>query len=188
MKENILAISEMRTREDKLQYLNNLVFQATVTKKDEKFYLQIPQFSIIVSRNDLSEAYIELAKAKNSYFNHMIDLQSEEDVVLLCKSKQSHFNMTKLRASLISYFVIFALVIATLGIGSCTARNVLVGGVAKIPEIMKRESKRFSHKMKNIPEAPEEKKRERVARFKVFMKEVAPYIQVMNDVFKENSK
>lgn len=178
----------LQTKDEKLHSLNNLRFKILVREENKKFYLQIPELSMVVVGETLSEAYIDLAKEKNKYFNTMIDLNQEDEVVLLSQKEKFHFNMTELKSSLIKQLVMFGLIIATLGIGSCTARNVVVSGVAKLPEIFRSESAKFNEKIDKSANYSEEKKSMKIERFKKLMSEIKPYIQVVKDAFKEDTK
>ncbi len=72
---------EGNTRDEKIAYLLEMHYDIIVKQKQGKFYLFIPELSMVSQGGQLSEAYDELILQKKRYFENLIDSGSQEEII-----------------------------------------------------------------------------------------------------------
>ena len=156
-------------------------------EENNKCYFRIPTLSIIAVGDDASRAYQEILNEKNKYFNLMIDLGYEEDIIKVCHQARPYSLSFKVRSLLVRYAFIFVLIVSTIGTGSFVVKTIFMNSIPKASQLVLKESKKLSKRLnKSIDrsiETPAAKKKERILRLRKYLNSMSPYIEEVQRVF-----
>jgi len=123
----------MADREKDLEYFLKQQYCVMLTKKNNTFYLHIPELSLIVQGANLNEAYERLQKAKNEYFKNAIEVNAQNEIeppaslnIKIKKNLLSVFGpfFIKLGVVFVAGFVLLSLTAAVLKFASNEIRGI----------------------------------------------------------------
>jgi len=104
-------MTENKNEQSRLEELKSLSYHTILKKKDQSFYLFIPELSIVAESTTLAGAYETLEDEKESYFKKMIAMDAENDI-----RKPAGLQMKrKLSEELLSFSIKILVVVFFLG-------------------------------------------------------------------------
>tara|TARA_Y100000590_G_C15671870_1_gene996549 strand:- start:1203 stop:1859 length:657 start_codon:yes stop_codon:yes gene_type:complete len=174
-----------KTKREKLDYLNSLQYTVLLKENKDKFYLVIPEISIVVVSNNLDEAHKDLIKQKQDYFTDLLDCKAEDEIKFPRKTSHAHEIYHSLKL-----FIYKLLIICLLGGVTITISSVLIGNkIAEIPESIANISmvdiakKIVSETNNYIVDVPEETHQERLEKLHELVIVLRPLVQELETLF-----
>ena len=70
----------MADKQNDLEYLLKQQYYVILTRKNNTFYLHIPELSLIVEGSNLNEVYERLEKEKKEYFRKAIEINAQNEI------------------------------------------------------------------------------------------------------------
>jgi len=164
---------EMNAKE-RIKYFNGLKYNIILKKRDKKYYLSIPEISLIVVNHDLENAYKDLLNKKEKLFKDMILADCQNDIALPrnLSKKNELFGQLKI-------FICKLLILSFIFIASCAVGGrLIINKVASISgmDMARKITKNMSFQIERILDAPQEKQEERINKIKSFLSKLKPIL------------
>lgn|SRR3989338_6031206 len=167
----------MTNRQEGLDYYMGQRYYVVLIKKNNKFYLHVPELSLIVEDERLDEAYKKLENEKEEYFRKTIEMNMQDEIPLpvgtsikIKKNLLSNFSPFIIKASVI-FIIGFIFLNLTAAIIKFTAYEI-----KGIPyEII--------NKMNAMPDKEIERKRLLIRQA---LEKLKPFVEEFKAVFAEN--
>ena len=115
-----------KTQKEKLDYLNSLQYSVFMKEIKDRFYLIIPEISIVSVNNKLEEAYKDLNEQKQGYFTKVLACEAEDEINFPHKIRDAHEIYHKLKLFTYKLFIICLLGGVTLTITGAIMSNKIV--------------------------------------------------------------
>jgi len=170
--------------EHKIKYYNSLSYEVIMKKKENKFYLYMPELSIVTINTNLDKAFIELEKKREKYFTTLLSYDSDHEIRLPNKIKNKFEIYQKMKL-----FIYKLIIICFLGGITFSLSIALISNkIAEIPDrfddisIVDNMWKSVG-KVKEIIEAPEEIQKERLETFHELLLMLKPFVQELEILF-----
>ena len=96
-------------RKNKLEYLNSLKYKIQVTEKNGKFYLYIPELSIVEENENLEQAYTNLIKKKEKLFKIFVENEFEKNLNLPNNSNEKQLFFKKMLKFTTKTIIVFTI-------------------------------------------------------------------------------
>lgn len=180
-------IVKERNGEEKLKYLKLLTYNIILKKIDKKYYLSIPEISLIAINDNLQAAYEDLFNKKEKLFKDMVASGCEDDIALprhLSKRNELFFQL--------KVFVCMLLIGSFIFIVSCAlGGRLIVNKVDSISgmAIAKKVTRNMAFQINRILDTSEERREEALQEIKDFLNKVKPIIrEFMEDDLVQNPK
>ena len=173
-----------KTRQEKLEYLNSIQYNVSVKEKNNKFFLIIPELSIIAVGADLTKVYEDLNSQKQKYFTRLLASDSEEQIIL--PSSFENVKKTFNDLKIFIYKMLIILMVLTLTISFTGA--LLSNKIASVPERLSDSATRITKNIilgtkKSIVDAPEQTQQERLEKIHEFVVALRPMVQELETIF-----
>jgi len=157
-----------------LEYFMKLNYNVILKKRNELFFLYIPELSLIVEKNNLDEAYEELEKEKEIYIKNALDLDAQDTIeepvpIKLRKSLVANFLPFFIKLFIVIFIVsIFSLpIVRFVGYQLGQMRGNAVRFMWHLPE-------RINNKLKNMSV---EKKEEKLIEIRGVIEQIKPFVE-----------
>ncbi|MDD5449056.1 MAG: hypothetical protein PHO42_00460 [Candidatus Omnitrophica bacterium] len=161
----------MNSQKD-VTYFMKQRYYAILTRKQDTFYLYIPELSLIASDKDLKVAYEKLEDAKKAYFINAIEINAQDEIDLPSSIK------IKLKKNLLSKFGLFIVKLSAIFIIGLILLNLS----AAVARFISYEIKGIPYKIINkISAMPDEELQEKRLLVRKLLGKLKPFI----DDFKE---
>ncbi len=175
-----------QSRQSKLNHFNSLPYDIVVKLIKGKFYLYIPEISLVAADEDLNQAYKDLYKRKQDFFNRILDCEAEDEIVLPRKVGQSKKTFYQLKMFIYKLLIICFLGGTTLVFSGVVIKNKIanISGadvVKKISRGIVLEAKRFTN-------TPDYHKQIRIGKFREFLEAFHPWINEFKAVFSSSEE
>jgi hypothetical protein len=171
-----------------LSYYTQLKYDIIIRNHDNLYYLVIPELSLIVESENLSDAYEKLEEKKKQLFSDMM-ISESEDVINEPRSKvikKSFFS--ELPVFCIKIMIVFFVCISLLGvifIGTLPLANSLVTGIPIKAAVSARAFViKVNTKLTNLTDDQKQKLR---IQFRTLLQEIKPFIDDTKIVFAEKN-
>lgn len=170
-----------KTREEKLNFLSKLEYSVLLKRKENKFYLIIPELSIVASSENLDMAYKDLDKQKQDYFEYILDSGAEDEVNLPCKFSRKQQIFCQLKLFTYKLLIVCFLLGSTFIFGAVAIRDKVanISGADLAQKVMKSAYEQIIQ----FNNAPEEVKQIRIERLHKFLSTIKPMVDEFKSVF-----
>ena len=164
---------EGKTKEEKVEYLNSLPYSVLLKQKNDKFYLLIPELSLVGVSDNLEEAYKELYDQKQKLLTRLIDCEAEDEITLPRKTHAIRDTFHQIKVFI--YKLVIVCVIGGLTLATSGALIVNKTAQISVTDIFMNQIKSIIFRAeKFIANAPEERKQERLKKIQRFVEELRP--------------
>lgn len=68
-------------KEKNLDYFNNIKYDVVIKKRGNKFFLYLPELSLVEEDENLDKAYEKLESEKVKYFQDMIKMEAQDEII-----------------------------------------------------------------------------------------------------------
>ena len=168
-------------RADKIVYLKSLQYDILLKQKGGKFYLYIPELSLVGVGQDLNQAYQDLYAKKQDFFDKILECEAEDQVALPRKLGQSQYLANQLKTFVIKLLIVCILGGSTLIFGSVVIKNKIAGiSAADIVQKIARSLVLEAKKATNI--SPEHQQK-RIEKLRQFLDAFSPYLYEFERTF-----
>ena len=165
-----------KTREERLAYLNSLSYSTLLKQKNEKFYLIIPELSLIATNNNLEDGYKDLHKQKQDLIQQVLDCEAEDEIILPRKSMKPHETFQQLKIFTYKLLIICTLFGVTFTISGAVIMNKMNNSGTSIVSILKQPIKSIMLQIEtSLLIAPEETKQKRLEKLHQLVEALRPY-------------
>lgn len=86
-----------KTRQEKLEYLNSLQYSILLKRKNDKFYLMLPEIALVAVNDNLEEAYKDLLEQKRNFFGNILDCEAEDEIIPPRETYEGHETFHQLK-------------------------------------------------------------------------------------------
>jgi len=167
-----------KTQQEKLNYLNSLQYSIVLRQKIEKFYLIIPELSLVTVSNKLEEAHDDLYKQKQNFFTKTLDCGAENEIILPRRTQEGREIFHKLKLFTYKLFIVCILGGLTFTISSALISNK----IGEVSNILTNSAFDISKKFikdteKLLINAPEDIKQKRLERLHKLVEALQPFVQ-----------
>ena len=169
----------MAMKQEGLEHYMGQQYYVILMKKNNKFYLHVPELSLIAEDERLDEAYKKLEKEKEEYFRKTIEMNMQDEIPLpagtnikIKKNLLSNFSPFIIKASVI-FLIGFIFLNLTAAIIKFTAYEI-----KSIPY-------QIINKMNAMPDEEIERKRLLVRQA---LEKLKPFVEEFKAVFSENKE
>ena len=179
----------MKTRDEKLAYLNSLQYSTILKKKENQYYLFVPELSLLVTSNVLEDGYKEMNRQKEDYFKRILDCESEDEITL--PRKTNEFNETFHQIKIFTYKLLIVCVLMSLAftISGSLLVNKLSHSGTSIVSIFKQPIKNIILQLEtSLISAPEETRQKRLQKIRRLVEGLRPYSYEIQGLFKSQVK
>ena len=174
-----------KTRDERFAYLNSLQYSILLKQKKDKFYLIIPELTLVVTCNNLEDGYKDLHKQKQELFARILDCESEDEITLPRKTKESHETFHQLKMFTYKLLIICALVGMTFSISGALLMNKISHSGTSIVSIFKQPIKSIILQLEtSLFKAPEDLQQKRLKNLNQFVEALQPYSRELQKLFK----
>lgn len=167
-----------KTEEERLQYLNSLPYDVLLRRKKGRFYLFIPELSLVGVGDSLTQAYNDLSEQKQKFFNKILSCEAEDEIALPRKIYKRNQMFEQLKLFISKLLIICFLLGATLVFSAIAIKHSTSGTyIAKkaINSVIV-ETERFFI-------APEYVKQKRMKKLRQFLEAIRPMVDEFKIVF-----
>ena len=174
-----------KTQKEKLDYLNSLQYSVFMKEIKDRFYLIIPEISIVSVNNKLEEAYKDLNEQKQGYFTKVLACEAEDEINFPHKIRDAHEIYHKLK--LFTYKLLIVCFLS--GVTLTMSGAILSNKIAEIPDSIANISivdiaKKIGNETNNyIIDVPEETQQERLEKLHELVIVLRPLIQELETLF-----
>ena len=171
----------LKTRQEKLEYLNSLAYDVLIKQRENKFYLYIPEISLVASGDDLSLAYKDLNEQKQAFFNNILDCGDIDEVMLPHKVRPHDQTAYQLRLFAYKTLIICFLLGVTFIFGGVVIRDKAAGisGVS----ITRKVAKEVYEEISQFGDADSDVKKVRLIKLRRFLEAIRPIVDEFRSVF-----
>ena len=165
-----------KTRDERFAYLNSLQYSILLKQKKDKFYLIIPELSLIAINNNLEEGYQDLRKQKQDLITKILDCEAEDEITLPRKTKETYETFHQLKIFTYKLLIICALVGMTFTISGALLVNKMNYSNTSVVSILKKPIKSILVQLEtSLFIVPEEVQRERINKLRQLIEALRPY-------------
>lgn len=154
-------LTKGKSQEEKYSLLDSIQYYTLLKQKEGKFYLIIPELSLVAVSDNLVDAYTDLHKQKQDLINRILDCEAEDELRLPRKHFESHDTLYQLKI-----FTYKLLIVCTLGGLTFTLSSALIADKLaniSVARIVKTAVKDLAGAVEGIiVNMPEELKQERL--------------------------
>lgn len=164
---------EGKTKEEKAEYLNSLPYSVMLKQKKDRFYLIIPELSLVGVSDNLEEAYEELCDQKQKLLARLIDCEAEDEITLPRKTHAARDTFHQIKVFI--YKLVIVCVIG--GLALVTSGALIANKTTQISaaDMLKNQIKSIIFEAERfIIYAPEDRKQERLKKIQRFVEELRP--------------
>ena len=173
-----------KTRDERFAYLNSLQYSILLKQKKDKFYLIIPELSLIAINNNLEEGYQDLRKQKQDLITKILDCEAEDEITLPRKTKESHETFHQLKVFTYKLLIICALVGMTFTISGALLVSKISHSGTTIVSIFKQPIKSIIDQLEtSLFKTPEDLKQKRLKKLHQFIEALRPYSHELQTLF-----
>lgn len=166
----------VKTREERLAYLNSLQYSTLLKQKKEKFYLIIPELFLFSENTNLEDGYKDLQKQKQELIIQILDSEAEDEIVLPRKIRKNQDTFQQLKIFTYKLLIICTLFGMTFTIGGALIINKMNSSGTSIVSILKQPLKSILVQLESsLLLAPDETKRERLYKLHQLVEALRPY-------------
>ena len=167
-----------KTRQEKLNYLISLQYSIVLRQDKDKFYLIIPELSLVAVSNKLEEAHDDLYEQKQNFFTKTLDCGAENEIILPRRTQEGREIFHKLKLFTYKLFIVCILGGLTFTISSALLSNK----IGEASDILTSSAFNISKKLIKDTEnllinAPENIKQERLERLHKLVEALQPFVQ-----------
>ena len=174
-----------KTREERFAYLNSLQYSILLKQKKDKFYLIIPELSLVATSNFLEDGYKDLQKQKQDLITKIVDSEAEDEVTLPRKTKESNETLHQLRMFTYKLLIICTLVGITITISGSLLVNKISHSGTSIVSIFKQPIKSIIAQLEtSLFKAPEDVRQKRLKKLNQIVEGLKPYSQELHKLMK----
>ena len=177
---------ENMTREEKLEYFEALQYLITLKTRNGRFYLLVPELSIVSVSENLSIAFDKIEEQKRALFCRLIDCDAEDEIPLPAKQRIRE----ETRTQLVTFFAKL-LFICLLGGVTLTVTGALVSyrvthvinsltSGAFVKDLLRNTSQVLDEKLVN---APEDIRYDRIQKIRQYVHAVQPLFLELRPLF-----
>ena len=166
---------EGKTKEEKVEYLNSLPYSVMLKQKKDRFYLIIPELSLVGVSDNLEEAYEELCDQKQKLLARLIDCEAEDEITLPRKTHAARDTFHQIKVFI--YKLVIVCVIG--GLALVTSGALIANKTTQISaaDMLKNQIKSIIFEAERfIIYAPEDRKQERLKKIQRYIDELRPVI------------
>jgi hypothetical protein len=171
-----------KTKEEKIEYLNSLSYSVILKQKNDRFYLIIPELSLIGVSDNLEEAYQELSNQKEKLLARLIDCEADDEIIL-----PRNIHKTSDTFHQIKVFIYKLVIICVIGgFTIVTSAALLANKIAQISavDILKRQARSFIVSGERyLNAAMGGSKQEKLEKVKLHVDELRPFVREIQTLF-----
>lgn len=170
---------------DKRKYLNSLAYDILLRERKGKFYLYIQELSLVGVGENSEQAYEDLCKKKQDFFDKILDCQAEDEIIFPRKSRRVSQSFEQLRMFIVKMTIVCLLLGVTFIFGAATIKNQLasISGA----DIARKVSRDIVLEAKKFTNISDEHKQMRLEKFREFLVAFRPWINEVRDAFPPES-
>ncbi len=173
-----------KTREERYTYLNSLQYSILLKHKKGKFYLIIPELSLVATSNILEDCYKDLQQQKEDLITRILACEAEDEITLPKKTKETYETFYQLKMFTYKLLIICALVGMTFTISGALIVNKISNSGVSIVSILKKPVKSIIVQLEtSIINAPEDEKQKRLNELHQFVEALRPYTNEIQTLF-----
>lgn len=179
---NLKTFEACSSNDEKLNFLKSLNLSTTVKEKNGVYYCFIPALSLSTQGENVEDCYNQLQSMKVDHFKRLIETDTAEDVLFsnphfFLKGEWARIKLQTIRYFITGSFVVLVVLFLGWQIDAVSKRTI-----ASVSQRIRNEITKIKSETKSLSDVPEEKKKERLERFKSKLQEIKPYTDALSEV------
>lgn len=165
------------TSESKIQQISS-EYKTIISYREGTFHLLVPELGVAEKATDLSNGYKNVEVKKLEYLNHMYAINAENQITPPGNPGSFYKNQNLLKNHISRYIILFGLIVS----GSLIAGGL---GGALVGKSISFSMSKLERKIDNALIQDDEKREQRLIRFKAKLDYFKPYLKELKSTFNE---
>ncbi len=176
-----LGHSNNKTWQERFDYLNSLQYDILLKKTKGKFYLFIPELSLVAIGEDLTQTYNNLNEQKRKLFNEILDCEAENEIVLPRNTCRRHKVSDQLKVFTYKLLIVCFLLGTTLMFGAA-AINDKIASISSA-NIAKKIIRISMFEIEKFNDLPGDAKKMQIEKLHKFLESLRPVVDEFRNTF-----